>query len=45
VCPAVCGNGVVEDGEVCDPPYTICYDSEGFAGDCSGDCTACTGPG
>lgn len=45
VCPAVCGNGVVEPGEACDPPYTICYDSEGYAGDCSGDCSACTGPG
>jgi len=41
----VCGDGVWEPklGEECDPPGSICYDSQGAAGDCQKDCT-CRGP-
>ncbi len=38
----VCGNGVVESGELCDPPGTGGGCSPGFV--CNHDCTACVAP-
>jgi hypothetical protein len=45
---AVCGNGVVEDGELCDPPGSACPcpsdppdDPAQWTGQCSDACNEC----